>query len=438
MRFDDYTCDSVQDHFSYSLKQNILVQELTRIPNQTYLWAHLIFDEIRSAILLTKNRIQYVVRNIPRSPSEAYDKILSRSRDISLTRKLLHIVISATRPLTLKEMSLALSITSKHQSITDLDSVSEEQFHDDLRQLCGLFVVVVDFRIYLLHQTAREFLVSPSTQKLPHLHNNPALKWCFSFHHEESHRILAEICVQRLVFADLESIDMRAVTPQDRDKSFAEHIFLQYAAQNWTDHFREVSWHEGDCAVQKAILYCHPDSPNCVWYSIYQKFAHRSTPSNYTPLLLAFYFGLNIVIEQLPKKAFKYINVKDEAHGRSAISWAAEVGYDALVKRLLSQSMSQRVLGRNPHINTKDKQGITPLGLASKRGHDAVLQHLLQAGADINTKDDIGSTPLGLAVEHGHNTVVQKLLQAGANVDTKDRKGRSPIGWLPDVAIIWY
>jgi len=59
-------------------------------------------------------------------------------------------------------MALALAIKPSHLLIGDLDLIPENHFRDDIRQLCWLFVVVVDSRIYLLHQTARGFLVPPS------------------------------------------------------------------------------------------------------------------------------------------------------------------------------------------------------------------------------------------------------------------------------------
>src|SRR5207237_10867425 len=49
---------------------------------------------------------------------------------------------------------------------------------------------------------------------------------------------------------------------------------------------------------------------------------------------------------------------------------------------------------------------------------------MIEAGADVNTKDKQGFTPLILAAQMGHTAVVQALIEAGANADSE-----GPAGW---------
>ncbi|RYP75529.1 hypothetical protein DL770_007382 [Monosporascus sp. CRB-9-2] len=410
-------------------EQNVLVEELTLVQSRTYLWVHLVFDEIQNGILLTPGKIRSEVRNIPSTVSEAYNRILSKSRDISLARKLLHIVVAAARPLTLSEMALALAIGPKHQSIGDIDLVPEEKFRDDIRQLCGLFVVGVDSKVYLLHQTAREFLVPPPSGSSP-LGNNTALQWQFSLHPKESHRILAEICILRLSLLDFNLSGLRASA--DEHQYIAMRTFLQYAAQYWADHFREANWNGEDWAVERAMSYCRPDLPTSAWFEIYQKVATRAMPGNFTSLLVASYFGLSSIVERLPKKVLKDVNVKDSRHGRSSISWAAGEGYGAVLQWLLRGGMVRRLLGTGAHINSKDNNGRTPLYWASRNGYDTVVKQLLKAGADTNAKDFYGRTPLHWASWNGRDTVVKQLLGTGARINSKDNDGRTPLHWASE------
>jgi ankyrin repeat protein len=53
-------------------------------------------------------------------------------------------------------------------------------------------------------------------------------------------------------------------------------------------------------------------------------------------------------------------------------------------------------------VNTVDKKGDTPLHHAAFRGHDDILQLLLNHGASVNAVDNNGYTPLHFAASWGH------------------------------------
>jgi ankyrin repeat domain-containing protein 50 len=48
-------------------------------------------------------------------------------------------------------MALALAIRPEHNTFDDIEVISVYRFRDEVRDLCGLFVTIVDSRIYLLH-----------------------------------------------------------------------------------------------------------------------------------------------------------------------------------------------------------------------------------------------------------------------------------------------
>lgn len=142
-------------------ERTFLQEKLTSVANRTYLWVSLTLDVIENISGFTRGKVRQAIQKIPQTVDDAYDKILNRSSDTKKARKLLHIDTAATRPLSLEEMSLTMAIDESHRSYDDVieELEPEERFRHTLRDLCGLFVVVIGSKIYLLHQTAKEFLV---------------------------------------------------------------------------------------------------------------------------------------------------------------------------------------------------------------------------------------------------------------------------------------
>lgn len=455
-------------------ERDVLREELTLAPNRTYLWVHLILDIITGSIIDGSEDIRAIVKTIPKTVDAAYDRILSKSPDVGHARKLLHIVVAAARPLTLQEMALALAIQPHHRSFGDLKLGPEDRIRHNIRQCCGLFVVVVDSRIYLLHQTAREFLVPPllSSPLVTPSPTSSTLQWKYSLHSEESHRILAEICICRLSLSDFNLRSLQAT--EEPDQYIDDRTFLRYSAQYWADHFREGGWNGGDWAIKKAVAYCHPHiQASQAWFEVFRIVVTRAVPGEAVPggflsLFVAAYFGLSKVVDRLPKEAFADLNLKDSRHEKSALSWAAGNGHLAVVQQLLSAGANvnardgfgstalhnaackghdmvvQQLLAAGADANAKEKyawekpragtdaderyNGSTALHWAAMKGYQAVVQQLLSAGVDVNAKDDIGLTTLHWAANCGHDAVVQQLLEANADVDATDsREGRSAL-----------
>ena len=73
------------------------------------------------------------------------------------------------------------------------------------------------------------------------------------------------------------------------------------------------------------------------------------------------------------------------------------------------------------------KNGNTPLHLASLFGFSRIASLLLQHGASVHRRNHLMSTPLHLATSEGHLEVVEKLLQHGADWNDRHYQGQASI-----------
>ncbi|KAL7621069.1 hypothetical protein AAE478_008381 [Parahypoxylon ruwenzoriense] len=225
-------------------EKRALQAELTRVENRTYLWVSLVLDVIRRSGGITENRLLEIVREVD-TTSKAYEKILARSTDYAKAKKLLHVIVAAYRPLSLQEMAIVLAIREDHQTYRQLDLEPEDRFPSFIRDLCGLFVTIQDDKLYLIHQTAREFLVhNHPPNSLPCAGpdtNRISTRWQGSLRPIESDHILAEICVWYL---GLGGTDL---------------TFLNYAAAYWTLHFNNACGTYSEELILRAAQICRPE-----------------------------------------------------------------------------------------------------------------------------------------------------------------------------------
>jgi HAD superfamily hydrolase (TIGR01549 family) len=113
------------------------------------------------------------------------------------------------------------------------------------------------------------------------------------------------------------------------------------------------------------------------------------------------------------------IHVPDES-GNTPLIWAAELGDEELATKILGMFTNLE------EINTKGYLGATAVNRAARRGHSAVLEVLLKAGANPDISNAKLQYPLHFAAYKQNMDAVELLLKYGANPHVLDRKGRIP------------
>jgi len=110
------------------------------------------------------------------------------------------------------------------------------------------------------------------------------------------------------------------------------------------------------------------------------------------------------------------INAVDET-GHSIFHYACGRGHLDIVRACIEHGAD---LG-------EENGAVTPLTLAVKNGHVAVVSLLVEEGVDVNGIDEHGKTSLHLACRCGHVDVARELLNLGAEVRAIDKSGNTPL-----------
>ena len=188
--------------------QDTVLRCLKAMPHRTYLWLHFILEVLETSLDSTAFRLETLIGKLPCTVEDAYENILQKIYDSALSKqafRVLHIIVAAQRPLTLSELNIAVSIDENSQEDAsedpagNLDLESEGPFYERLRNMCGLFIAKVDSKVYLIHQTARDFLVARgANDRFPEPSGSRPHIWKQSLHLGDSHSILAKICLTYL------------------------------------------------------------------------------------------------------------------------------------------------------------------------------------------------------------------------------------------------
>ncbi|KAJ5717794.1 hypothetical protein N7488_003440 [Penicillium malachiteum] len=339
------------------------------------------------------------------SVNDAYSKILNRSPNVIKARRLLHIIIAVKCPLLVEELSLALAVQKSNQSDEEIQEEIEpvERFRVMMRDLCGLLLVIIERKVYLLHQTVKEFLVldTSSSDSLSISHT-----WQNSFKPMESSKVLAEMCTWVLC----------------ADPGTSHQVLWDYFVRYCMEHLCEACSEKEEEITKLGAILCSPQTRQGTRLRDIVCWERLPISESSSALIVATYFGLVKVVEFLLD--FEETNVDSmDLKQRTSLSWAAEYGHEAVAKLLLQTGRVD--------IDSKDSNNQTPLSWAAENGHADVVELLLQTGkAAINFKDSKYEKPLSWAAKNGHGAVVKLLLQTEkADINSKDLRQRTPLSW---------
>lgn len=358
----------------------ILIDELLPVADRTYLWVTLTMDVIRSTPSFTKGNIRAEVKQLPATVDDAYEKILSRSPAPEQAKIILHTILAAERPLSVGEMALMVACNQAFRESVNIEDYleSEEDFKQTLRDICGLFVVVVQSRLYLLHQTAREFLDrSKSVYQVNDVSITPT--WKGSIDLQVSNRLLAEVCVRYLTF----------------DQHNELNALVGYSQRNWMTHFRSCTIRADDSITPLARQLCGSNAEDSL------KFAFAS--------------DLPSVVEYL-------IKVEKAGAGSADLTGCTFLAHRAKEGRA---DLVQMILEHSVDVVSNSENWAIPLRLAIVCRHVDVVQAFLESGVDLTPKNGYRDPSICFAASQGNVKILDLLIKHGADVNTRDLLGRT-------------
>lgn len=211
------------------------------------------------------------LRHLPTNLDATYAQILmsalnkypQRESEIKQTLQWLAVSIS---PLTKNQLAEVISIRPQD---THLDFSGIYEPHDVIAPISQLVTheadTILDFEkdqmlkkttVHLQHLAVKRFLTGNDS-----LNSSASI---FHFNEEDSHALLARVCLQYLSFSDFE-VDPESLESVDRVKGLMErYTFLSYAATYWATHLRMAGLSRSEEVVYQAkrhlLWFTDPDA----------------------------------------------------------------------------------------------------------------------------------------------------------------------------------
>jgi hypothetical protein len=355
--------------------------------HRTYLWLYLAIDHIETTLKESFWPGQEQIPLIPKDVDDAYEKILGRvsPKQETTVKKILQIIVGARRPLSVPEMAMALGVALQHARTAEEATASHSGLQAKIQRLCGLFVFIKDTKIYLIHQTAKDFLITK-------VNRSTSFKWYLD--RSEMEIEMTRICVSYLLMADI----VHGLKGNTQD-------LLQYSAENWPDHFRHVESRKTELDQDVYKLYNIDTMLFDLWFPIFWKAAMRyEMRPKMNALHLAAFNGHTDIVSLLTTNERYPIDQPDDMN-TNALSWACLRGHTNIVQELLDKGAD---------VNAQGGHYGNALQAASAGGHLDIVQVLLDKGADVNAQGGHYSNALQAASAGGHLDIVQILVKKGA------------------------
>ena len=374
-----------------------------------FLLVSLNIDAILGEVTIRRRRKKLEEMTQGNGLSDAYTATLTRLKaqkghKSELGLKVLMWVLYSERPLLAQELCHALGVEI---GSTDLDPENVPALRTLVSCCLGLVTVEASSStVRLVHFTLQE-----------HLSRDPTL-----FH--TPHSTIAEVCLTYL-----NSAFVRNISPILR-LAPATMPLLEYASVYWGRHTRRAMTEnikilalrlldkfDKHISTQLLLLDTNRDCGGSLYFD------GEGGPTGFSGLHGVAFLGIGGIVSTILEMNEWDVNASD-CVGMTALTWAAGRGHEEVVNILLERE------DINPD-QADTRYGWAPLSWAAKGGHSGVVKMLLErerVNPDL-ADTEYGRTPLSWAAQNGHERVIKMLLEREeVNPDRLDtRYGQTPL-----------
>lgn len=356
--------------------------------------------------------LRKALRSLPKTLDETYSRILCNIPDeysdyaVSILRWLVY----ARKPLLLVELGELIAVNLSGNPWFDPDI----RFPDP-RDLLDVFPGLLQIEdntpevmiIRLAHFSVKEYLISEriKTQK-PHKFWLPEI---------ESHEFIAATCLAYILHLGGEGYSFESIV--------FEHRFLEkcplaaYACFYWTTHAKIAGSHLGILKDLGLEFFRRSDLRNAWFREFHGGRLLDSTeePKYIPPLFIAASIGFVGIVQILVGSGY---DVNERCHLGTALEIAVIKGHDAVLNFLLENGADPNLLGRD---------NLPPLQAAARFGTLESVKALIDSGADMHCEcGSFGTSLIATCVSSRRGSSGEKiaefLLNKGANVHISSKE----------------
>lgn len=224
-KFIDYKVKELAKLKSYARGlQDFVHKSLLQKAEDTFLWVALVCKELNKVRL---QKVRALLESLPAGLIPLYKRMLEQvfhqedQNDVEICRRVLCLVTLAFRPLRLKEIAIFANIP-------------DDEDVEELLGLCGSFLTIRKDTVYLVHQSAKDYLSDDKGKLIFHLgrdHEHASLaSLCLTIMSTTLRKDLCNLRIPGVLLSNIDLSDLDAQIP----------LHAQYACVYWAVHLQQA------------------------------------------------------------------------------------------------------------------------------------------------------------------------------------------------------